>query len=68
MAKTRRARKTKLTTKPIVKHIDGHVKQLRKMKAGATPQQKKQLQRHIVKLTRIRKMAMDACDGYYLLS
>lgn len=69
MAKRRSSsRKKRLTLKPVVKQIESHIKTLRKMKTkkGSTPQQKKQMDRHIKHLHRVRMIAMDGCDEFIL--
>jgi hypothetical protein len=66
--KKRSSAKKKHTIKPLVKHIDTHIKRLRKAKRrkGTTPQQKKQLDVHIAHLTRVRLLAVDGCDYFFL--
>jgi len=58
----------KVSTRPIVKQIDTHIKELRALKsAAATPQARKKADRHIKKLTKLRSLATRDCDGYFLL-
>jgi hypothetical protein len=66
MAKKRSSRK-KISTRPIVKQIDLHIKELRSVKSGATAKGKKEADRHIKKLHRLKMMAMDACEGFLML-
>jgi hypothetical protein len=62
----KRSSSRRISTRPIVKQIDSHIKALRAIKAGASPQEKKKAQRHIGKLTKIRAMTTAICDGYFL--
>ena len=69
MAKKKRSsKKGQHTIKPLVKHIDTHIKRLKKAKArkGTTPEQKKQLDRHIKHLGRVKVLAMDGCEDFIL--
>jgi hypothetical protein len=60
--------KRKHTIKPLVKHIDTHIKRLKKAKKkkGATPEQKQQVDKHVAHLVRVRILAMDGCDDFFL--
>ncbi len=69
MAKKRSSRRSKkLTLKPAVKHFDSTLKALKrhKKKKGTTPQQRKQLDRHIGLVTRLRMMTTDGCGDFFL--
>jgi hypothetical protein len=58
--------RTQVSTRPLVKQIDAHIKTLKALKTKATPQQKKKADRHIGKLTRLKRLAMADCDGFIL--
>jgi hypothetical protein len=66
--KKRSSTKKQHSIKPLVKQIDTHIQRLRKAKTkkGTTPQQKKQLDKHIGHLGRVKMLAKDGCDFFFL--
>ncbi len=69
MAKRKKtASRKQHTLKPLVRQIDTHIRRLKAMKAKkrATPQEKKQLDKHIGHLRRVKMLTMDGCDDFFL--